>query len=155
MSTFHRVCRSYLQTGDRTRRATLRVAEEDSAESTAWSAASSTVEKREDVPVATDTTTCLTRKSAEGVANPTSLEESLVAEVHLDETMLNTADLKETIGTDMSLRGVVTTATATTEGAEAQKGAEVATGTREDSAAKLHESTNFITTAPSRNLNEQ
>ncbi|KAM0709619.1 hypothetical protein Q7P35_003659 [Cladosporium inversicolor] len=112
--------------------------EEDSVESTAWNAASSTVEKREAVIAATDMTTCSTKKSAEGVANQTSLEESLVAEAHLDETMLDTAGLKEVTGIDTSHHDVVTM-TATTEGAEVRKGAEVATGTREeDSAAKIH-----------------
>jgi len=149
-STFRKVCRSYLQTGAKTRRATLHAVEEDSAVSTAWSAASNTVEKREGVLVATDMTTCLTKRSAEDVTNLTSLEGNLVAEARLDEMMLDTAGLKEVTGTDMSLHGVVTTtATAIIEGAEAQKGVEVATGTRgEDSAAKFREAINAIAITP-------
>ena len=73
------------------------------------------------------------------MTKPTSLEGDLEAEARLDEMMLDTTGLKEVTGTGMSLHGVVMM-TATTEGAEAQKGAEVATGTRgEDSAAKIHE----------------
>lgn len=78
------------------------------------------------------------------MTNPTSREGNLVAEARLDEMMLDTAGLKEATETDMILHGVVTT-TATTEGAEAQKGAEVAAGTRgEDSAAKIHEVINVM-----------
>jgi hypothetical protein len=105
------------------------------------------VEKREVVLVATDMTMCSTKRSVEGVTNPTSREGNLVAEARLDEMMPDTAGLKEVTETGMSLHGVVTT-TATTEGAEAQKGAEVATGTRgEDSAAQIHEVINVITIA--------
>lgn len=149
MSTSHRVCQSYLQTGARTRKATLPAVEEDSVELTAWNAASSIVEKKEVVPVAIDTTTCSTKRSAEGARNATSLEENLVAEVRLDVMMLDIAGLKETIGTDTSRHGVVTTGTtAITEGAEVQKGAEVATGTRgEDSAANFYEAIIVTTSA--------
>lgn len=139
-STSHKVCQSYLQTGARTRKATLHAVEEDSVELTAWNAASSIVEKKEVVPVAIDTTTCSTKRSAEGARNAMSLEGNLVAEVRLDVTMLDTAGLKGTIGTDTSRHDVATTGTtATTGGAEVQKGAGVATGTRgEDSAAKIY-----------------
>jgi hypothetical protein len=78
--------------------------------------------------------------SAKGVTNPMSLEENLAAEARLDETtgMLDTTGLKETIETDMIHPGVVTTGTiATTEGGEAQKGVEVATGTREEDSAAI------------------
>ena len=68
------------------------------------------------------------------MANPTSIEENLAAEARLDEMTLDTAGLKEVIGTGMSHHAVVTM-TATTEGAEVQKGAEVATGTREEDSA--------------------
>ena len=81
------------------------------------------------------------------MTNLTSREGNLVAEAHLDEMMLGTAALKEVTGTDTSLQGAAMT-TATTEGAEAQKGAEVATGTRgEDSAADIHEVINVIAVA--------
>ena len=143
-STSRKVCRSYLQTGVKTPRATLHAVEEDLAVSTAWSAASNTVEKRGAVLAATDMTMCSTKRSAEGVTKPTSLEGDLEAEARLDEMMLDTTGLKEVTGTGMSLHGVVMM-TATTEGAEAQKGAEVATGTRgEDSAAKIHKAINAI-----------
>jgi hypothetical protein len=140
-STSPRVCRSYLQTGGRTLKVTLHAVEEDSVESTAWSAANSTVEKREAVLVVIDTTTYSTKRGAKGVRNATSLEENLVAEARLDVMMLGTAGLRKVIGTDTSLHGVVTTGTTeTTEGAEVQKGAGVVTGTRgEDSAAKIYE----------------
>lgn len=147
MSTSRKVCPSYPQTGDKTRRVTTRAVEEDLAVSTAWSVASNTVEKREVDRVATDMTTCSTKRSVEDVTTPRSLEGNLVAEARLDEMMPDTAGLKEVTGTDTSLQGAVTTP-ATTEGAEAQKGAEVATGTRgEDSAAKIHEVINVIAVA--------
>ena len=148
-STSRRVCRSYLQTGVKTRRAILRAVEEDLAESTAWSAGSSTAEKREVVIEVIDMTTSSTKRSAKGVGSLTSLEESHAAEARLDEMtgMLDTAGLKEVTGTDMSLHGVVTT-TVITEGAEAQKGAEVAIGTREeDSAVAAHKPPKVTATA--------
>ena len=146
-STSRKVCRNYLQTGAKTRRATLHAVEEDLAVLTAWSAASSTAEKREVVLVAIDTTMCSTKRSAEDVMNPRSLGGNLEAEARLDEMMLDTTGLKEVTGTGMSLHGVVMM-TATTEGAEAQKGAEVATGTRgEYSAADIHEVINVIAVA--------
>lgn len=107
-------------------------------ELTAWNAASNIVGKKGVVLVAIDTTTCSTKRSAEGVRNVTSLEGNLVAEARLDVMTLDMAGLKETTETNTSRHGVGTTGTtAITEGAEVQKGAEVATGTRgEDSAAK-------------------
>lgn len=137
-STSRRVCQSYLQTGARTPRATPHVAEEDSVASTAWNAESSTVEKREVVPEAKDTTTCLTKRSAKGVAIPRSLEANLAAEVRLGEMMLETAGLKEVRGTDMSRRDIETMI-ATTAGAEVLSDVEVATGTNaEDSAGIIY-----------------
>ena len=151
-SISRRVYRSYLQTGAKIRRATLRAVEEDSVESTAWSAASSTVGRREAVIAAIDMTTCSTKRSAGGVASLTSLEENHAAEVRLDEMMLDTAALKEVTGTDTSHHGVVTR-TAITEGAEAQHGAEVATGTREeDSAVTIHKPPKVTVMASSRNF---
>ena len=146
-STSPKVYRSYLQTGVKTRRAILRAVEEDLAESTAWSAGSSTAEKREVVIEVIDMTTSSTKRSAKGVGSLTSLEENHAAEVRLDEMMLDTAGLKEVTGTDTSHHGVVTR-TAITEGAEAQNGAEVATGTRgEDSAANFYEAIIVTTSA--------
>jgi hypothetical protein len=145
---------SYLQTGAKTQKVTLHAVEEDSAGSTAWSAANSTVEKREAVLVAIDTTTCSTKRSAEGARNAMSLEENLVAEARLDVTILDTAGLKETIGTDTSRHGVVTTGmTATTEGAEVQIGVEVEIGMRgEDSAARIYKAINVTRSASPGNL---
>ena len=80
------------------------------------------------------------------MTKPTSLGD-LEAEARLDEMTLDITGLKEVAGTGMSLHGVVMM-TATTQGAEAQKGAEVATGTRgEDSAANFYEAIIVTTSA--------
>jgi hypothetical protein len=124
------------------------VAEEDLVESTAWSAESSTAEKREVAPAARDTTTSSTRRSAKGVANPKMLEENLVAEVRLEEMMLETPGLKEVIETGTSRRDAETT-TAITIGEKAQNGAEVARDTKGGgSAASIREGPDVNGNAP-------